>query len=143
MDVGAADLCEAYRRQARRIRARLHDRPHKLLTSLRDLAGRQDSSRSLAAPATPAQQFIQVVTSRLGNGVLAYSDRLALVQQAAEFGIDRFQANLIIAALQHQLQGVATGWFDRQGKSNNTMVPLLMFLFLQAAIVLATWIVVR
>src|SRR5438874_2651490 len=95
-----------YRREARRLRARLHDRPHQLYGSLRQLAERQDAPHGAAAsaPATPVTYFTDMVAGQLRDTILPYPTRLTLLRNAARLGIGRFEANLIIAAMQHRMK---------------------------------------
>jgi hypothetical protein len=63
---------------------------------------------SLALPAKlhpgayRSHRFAQVVAERVSEGVLRYSARLQLLAMADGLGIARFQANLVIAAVQHE-----------------------------------------
>jgi hypothetical protein len=107
----AAISAISYVRQARRLRAALAQRPAELHQALRNL-----SEQTNAAPAAPgaaaaanaglpssrAALFAEMAASRMQGDLLSYSGRLALMRAAQGLGIDRFQANLIIAAVQHQ-----------------------------------------
>ena len=118
-----------YRRQARRLRCLHGDHPSRLQHALRDLARTHDR-RAGEAPCRPkverawrsgnpdladrvvghrprsgppvAHDFAEEVQSVLTAGVLRYSDRRRLLQSAGRRGIGRFEANLIIAAVQHR-----------------------------------------
>jgi hypothetical protein len=46
--------------------------------------------------------FAEAVADSLQGGVLPYSDRQRLLRRAARLGIGRFDANLIIASVQHR-----------------------------------------
>jgi hypothetical protein len=59
-----------------------------------------------------ARNFADLVAARMIGTVLPFSERESLVRAAARSGINRFEANLLIAAVQHQL-GVG---LKRQGK---------------------------
>ncbi len=50
----------------------------------------------------PATAFAGLVAARLNDGTLRYSVRRRLLQHAENRGIGRFEANLIIATVQHQ-----------------------------------------
>lgn len=92
---------DTYRRAARRLRATLdHDRP-RLFRSLQSLA----TGRHWREPETalsPAERYSQMVAASLDGTVLRYSQRLNLLRRARLFGLDRFEANLLIAAAQHR-----------------------------------------
>lgn len=47
-------------------------------------------------------EFATHVRAALSDGILGFADRSALFSQAAELGIDRFEANLIIAAVERR-----------------------------------------
>lgn len=109
-----ADPTQTYRREARRLRWHYADRPLELYNSLRQLSAQHDqqyvaSEDLLAASVTKSgqttrgsRQFAQMVASQIESGLLNFSDRQRLLSLAETMGIGRFQANLIIAAVQHQ-----------------------------------------
>jgi hypothetical protein len=78
------------------------------------------------------------VADRLEGKFLRYSTRLELLQIAAELGISRFQANLMIAAVQHQLGDEITGLPAQQSRSRWPLI-MVAVLVLQSGIVLAAW----
>jgi hypothetical protein len=49
--------------------------------------------------------FADAVAAALEGGVLRYSARAELLRLAGRMRIERFEANLIIAAVQHRLRG--------------------------------------
>ncbi|HEY1687065.1 MAG TPA: hypothetical protein VGG19_20060 [Tepidisphaeraceae bacterium] len=49
-------------------------------------------------------EFADLVVRRVQAGVLRYSDRQALLNTATKMGIQRFDANLLIAMAQHRLE---------------------------------------
>ena len=53
------------------------------------------------APPAAVRGFARAVADRLNDGSLRWDDRRDLVARAARLGIDRFEANLIIAGVQH------------------------------------------
>ncbi|HMO25477.1 MAG TPA: hypothetical protein PKB10_04345 [Tepidisphaeraceae bacterium] len=56
----------------------------------------------IAAPAAPvARGFASAVRGSLQGGVLSYDDRDRLLARASRLGLTRFDALLIIAAVQH------------------------------------------
>lgn len=107
---GAIPAGEEYRASARRLRYALRDKPQRLYAELRDLARRHDAlGKSTEAPVLPAAMgggraawFAQSVAERLEGPVLRYSQRRRLIRSAERMGIGRFEANLIIAVVQHQ-----------------------------------------
>jgi hypothetical protein len=99
--VAPMDLHESYRRSARRLRARHRGNPARLQRSLRLLAACTDAVPHPQTP-SPAAQFARMVGDGLNGPVLRYSQRLALLDHAARLGIVRFEANLIIATVQHR-----------------------------------------
>jgi hypothetical protein len=83
------------------------------MQALRELAQAADASRDPAAtaalanpivplPAGAAQTFAALVRERMEGPVLRYSHRARLLRAAEQSGIGRFEANLIIAAVQHE-----------------------------------------
>jgi hypothetical protein len=83
------------------------------MRALRDLAQAADASRDPAAtaavekpivplPAGAARTFAALVRERMDGPVLRYSHRTRLLRAAERGGIGRFEANLIIAAVQHE-----------------------------------------
>lgn len=101
------DPTHAYRSGARKLRGQFADRPAELYRSLRQHADHHDLVRSfqapIPAPATPTSEFAAEVREFLRNGMLTYSTRQNLLKSADTRGIPRFEANLIIAAVQHRI----------------------------------------
>jgi len=52
-----------------------------------------------------AERFAGLVPQHLDGPVLCYEDRQSLLEAARRLGIGRFEANLIIAAVQHRAEG--------------------------------------
>lgn len=103
---------------------------------------RYDWSQSavLGQRGTAARNFADLVAARLVGTVLPFNERESLVRTAARYGIARFEANLIIAAVQHQL-GVG-----RQREKRKRLPRRMRFapavaavVALQAGIVAAVW----
>ena len=140
------DRTAAYRRQARHIRGRLADSPVERYSALRELSRQHDatagtSDQASPRPLSPAGAFGQLAAERIENGVLPYSCRLQLLGTAQELGIGRFEANLIIAAVQHRTGGArmrdeASVAFRL---SLRRSVPLLTFLLVQSLILAGLW----
>lgn len=91
-----ADYCRA----ARRLRHQLRHSPVRLHRSLRALP--PITPVDPIAPATPLDRFAAAVACAMESGTLRYSRRLDLMHLAAELDIERFEANLVIATVQHQ-----------------------------------------
>jgi hypothetical protein len=113
----------AYRRSARKLRARFSRHPALLQRALSDLARHHDRNTSRHQPTprclVPATRslhglspdpitaaieraFADHVTAHLNGPVLHYSNRLSLLKAAERLRINRFRANLIIALVQHE-----------------------------------------
>jgi hypothetical protein len=54
------------------------------------------------APSVDARPFLSQVRETLDANVLHYSDRVTLLRSAGRQGIGRFEANLLIAIVQHR-----------------------------------------
>jgi hypothetical protein len=140
------DRTTAYRREARRIRGRLADCPVERYSALRELSRRQDATHSQSDPPaavvrSPATTFGQIAARQIHDGVLPYSRRLGLLGTAQELGVGRFEANLIIAAVQHR-----TGAQPASGPASATFrlpirraLPLLTVLLVQSLILAGLW----
>lgn len=116
-----------------------------LYRSLRDLSDRHD--RNYPQPSAtetlhgtihpPSKQFARLVQDRLERGVLRYSDRLDLFDAAQSMAIGRFQANLIIAAVQHQAEDSAPG--SPPLVRPKWLMPATIVLLVQLLIFAAAW----
>ena len=94
---------DEYRRRARKLRARHGHDLATLHKALSDLAQETDQTTAPAAKVEgPAAGFAQIVSHQLDGPILRYSKRQSLLREAERRGIGRFEANLIIAAVQHQ-----------------------------------------
>ena len=96
----------AYCRRARRLRATLARQPGRMHRQLRALAAKQGAIAPVvpieAAPASPARAFAERVAGELDGPVVRYARRRSLLAEASRAGIGAFEANLIIAAVQHE-----------------------------------------
>jgi hypothetical protein len=141
--IGAVD----YLRRARRLRHRLRHNPARLHACLRKLTS-EPSTPVTVARAVPAGvagplqadpiamlAFTDEVTDALDGCVLRYSNRLSLLARAADLGISRFEANLIIATVQHRCE---TPPPPPTAKSYWPTL-IVVVIALQAAIVLMVW----
>ena len=138
-----------YRRRARRIRSVFRTQPTVRMRALCELAAAEDDRRverpvmdSVAPlPAGAAQTFASLVLQRMDGPVLRYSHRANLLRAAERSGIGRFEANLIIAAVQHQA-GEATG-AESVTSSRPWCAAALAFIATQGAILTALWWLIR
>lgn len=124
-----AEASAEYCRRARRLRWRFGGDPIRLHQSLRELSeergeaggvGRESilpSTMPLEAGRAVAEAFAERVVQQLDGAILRYSNRQALVREAEKVGISRFEANLIIAAVQYRhgtpvrrAEGSRAGW---------------------------------
>jgi hypothetical protein len=56
------------------------------------------------APPVDARTFARQIRDALDGKLLHYSDRMSLLREADRMGIGRFEANLLIATVQHRAQ---------------------------------------
>jgi hypothetical protein len=109
MPAAAIDSSTFYRREARRLRRELRDEPVKLHQSLQALSQRNDLSTpkqtiwKRETRTDHVQDLIAAVADHMDGPVLRYSARLALLKQAQRAGLEHFDANLIITAVQHRM----------------------------------------
>ena len=102
----SAERHAEYRRHARRIRGAFAGAPALRVRALRELARRHDARPQRPIHPirpSPAASFADVVRGRMDGPVLRYSHRTRLLHHAERCGIGRFEANLIIAAVQHEV----------------------------------------
>lgn len=143
--LAALDPTCDYRREARRIRGRLADRPIERYAALRELSSRQDSIAAmrddspLVVPPSQAATFAALVSERLEGRVLTYSRRLELLATAQDLGVGRFEANLIIAAVQHRLAAARTSIEPAPAGSFRKALPIVGFLLVQSFILISLW----
>jgi hypothetical protein len=105
------------------------------------IPGKARLGRSLAlakrGDSSPAEQFGRLVTGRLQNGILRYSARGQLLVAADGMGIGRFQANLIIAAVQHRAEPPPHEPLSARRILNPLALALIVLV--QALIALTAW----
>lgn len=82
--------------------------------------------------------FATYVASQFEAGMLRYSKRLAIIEVAESLGIGRFEANLVIAAVQHQL-GRSSSPPTRPVPARRWAAALLLTIGIQLVILLAVW----
>jgi hypothetical protein len=91
-------------------------------------------------PRSPVSAFGRLAAEQIEDGVLSYSRRLQLLRTAQEMGIGRFEANLIIAAVQHRTGGVHQSTEGAFGfRISGTAPVLLAFLLIQSLILVGLW----
>jgi hypothetical protein len=95
------------------------------------------------AAAPRAEAFAAEVTRQLEGPVLRQSRRRALLKAARGMGIGRFEANLIIAAVQHHRPSahpVESGQTESGVTSSRArLAPFAVVLIVQAAIAWGAW----
>lgn len=136
-------------RQARRIRARFAGRPHELHAALRSLSTRATATRTI--PEIPDDleeharaRFVRAVIERLDGTVLRYSLRLELLDIAGRLGLTRFDANVIIAQVQHHA-GIYDARLAEPPKAplwSRRLLPLVVAIGMQAGLIFAAWRIV-
>ncbi len=159
-----SDSTAEYCRQARRLRHVYADDPVQLHQRLRELSGsfRPSKVQYVRAEVKPAAEvlpvkrvrpdgsiyrtsdrqeqseaFARLVAEHLDGPVLRYSNRQALLKEAQRLGIGRFQANLIIATVQHEMVDVP----EAAAEAEQIHLPriLALVLAIQSIILLAVW----
>jgi hypothetical protein len=136
-------------RDARRLRATGADSPRELHQRLQTLTVRPSPRRITPAPEMETEhvrlRFAREVTERLDGPLLRYSMRLDLHRLARRLGISIFDANLIIAQVQHASGAPITAASpapEPNAPTNSAagkLAMLLAVLVTQAAIVGAGW----
>jgi len=144
---------QEYCRRARRARHCYRHDPAMKLASLRALSNAHDraqagAKRSAAPDASalsrapnPLEEFSRRVTCELtGTSILRYSRRVALLSRAKRLGIDRFDANLLIAAVQNRTPRTDVVTLAPVRSRQSWLVPMLAFGVIQSCIVAAAWL---
>ena len=93
-------------------------------------------------PGTPDQTFIQLVARTLlkpNAPVLRYSQRLSLLKEAGRRGIGRFEANLMIASVQHRVKRNVPAPETRRMNLSGWVA----FVLVQSSVVLGAWRLIR
>ncbi|MGD0464406.1 MAG: hypothetical protein ABSB74_18130 [Tepidisphaeraceae bacterium] len=86
-----------------------------------------------------ARNLADLVAARMVGTVLPFSERESLVRAAARHGINRFEANLLIAAVQHQMDVGRQRLAKPESARMRISSALATFLAVQAGIVAAVW----
>ena len=119
-------------------------RPRRHRQSVAVLVSRKPAK---ATEADVSAEFADAVAQAIDGPVLRYSQRQVLVRDAERRGIGRFEANLIIAAVQHRLEReharslpVQTECFKRIGK---WWPAVVMVLVVETTLSFAAWWTMR
>jgi hypothetical protein len=99
-------------------------------------------SAILGCRSAAARDLADLVASRMVGSALPWSDRQYVFRQAAKKRIARFEANLIIAAVQNRLADKSGAAPAKTGaRKPRTRIPVgwITFGVVQGAIVLAAW----
>jgi len=83
--------------------------------------------------------FSHRVAARLDGPVLRYSNRVALLKEAEKLGIGRFEANLLIAKVQHAKGQALQATTDAAPGRTSFVSSAAMFVVVQSAILGAAW----
>jgi hypothetical protein len=114
---------------------------HSEAVKIKGFTGDWSQSAILGDRGPVARDFADIVASQLVGTVLPWSQRESLVRLADMRGIGRFDANLIIAAVQYQM-GVGRIRVEatRRRRSARTIVACaVVFVVVQAGIVGVVW----
>ena len=146
-----------YRRCARRLRHAHRDDPLRRARALRELSNAYDAARSaharraasfVSGPVEPVgaidrvRAFAQRVADQLDGSVLRYSNRVALLHDARRHGLRRFDANLVIAAVQERAGSSAIGARGRDESKRTWRSCAAAFVLIQGLILAgATYVI--
>jgi hypothetical protein len=136
-------------RQARRLRLRLAHRPARLYQSLRRLSIAPEKEHSslgeyqapTVEPArrggleTRAALFADLIPRHLDGPILRYTNRLRLLDLAGKLDLPPFQANLLIAAVQHHHKT------PHPASARRWPWSVALFLAVQSSILLLAWMI--
>lgn len=141
---GIEPVCDGYRRAARRLRGRYPDDPARLHASLRRLSDEANRQVSRGAAETrpaaaSAARLATEVAGLMDGPVLRYSNRLRLLRRAEQLGIERFEASLIIATVQHRQVRSAESTTPRR----RWLDAMVLAAGVQALILTALWAMLR
>jgi hypothetical protein len=151
-DISAPPSVSAYCRQARRLRGTLAHQPARMHRKLRELSVRPGApggtdAASVARASQPessaARAFANRVAAGMDGPVLRYSNRRTLIREAGRAGIGAFEANLLIAAVQHERRGAgASAPVPRDSSPAPRLArlgPLLLIIMVEAAVAVGAW----
>lgn len=129
---------QAFCRQARRLRHQYRGDMHRMHGELQKLSIPGQEEIRPHDPG-PAGLFAQQVQTAMDGRVLRYSNRLHLLAEARRMGIGRFEANLIIAAIQHR-RGAALAELSASEESSFWKVALSLCSIQTALLLIAWWL---
>ena len=94
----------------------------------------------MPSPEAKSDYFSHRVAARLDGPVLRYSNRVALLKEAEKLGLGRFEANLLIAKVQH-----AKGHRIAPPERERSRFPtgLLTFTMVQSVICFGVWWILK
>jgi hypothetical protein len=95
-----------------------------------------------ALPEAGFRTLVQMTLRQLPT-VLRYSDRLSLLKEAGQRGIGRFEANLVIASVEHELGRVGNYKLAAPSKRSLWVAGGAVVLAVQSAIAVAFWKVIH
>jgi hypothetical protein len=91
-------------------------------------------------PPQAAERFARLVQSRLEGQILRLQERQLLLRTARRMGIDRFQANLIIAAVQHAHRPAPPApTAPAPAAPRGWLIPVALFLLIEAVTALCLY----
>lgn len=140
------ELC----RQARKLRATYAKKPaemHRRLSRLTLAETKTSPDASVADDSFDCsgerayRRLVERTIREDASVILRFSQRLELLKEAARRGIGRFQANLIIASVEHELR--TDGNRAAPIKSTSMISAWVLFATLQSAILTGFWRLVR
>jgi hypothetical protein len=136
----------AYCRAARRVRAAHARRPGRLYRELQLLGERHTAARPPVAPLpyasrSRAEAFSREVEARMEGPVLRHAERRRLFAAARRLGIGRFEANLVMAAVQHEVTRGGRGVRPEAAAPGRAwrLAPVAAALAVQALIAWGVW----
>jgi hypothetical protein len=146
LDTDFEDAQSDYRRCARRLRAVHADKPECLQPALLQLAQAMNATRQSVSRSrldSPAQVFADKIASQLQDGMLRYSQRAALLEESDALGIGPFEANLIIALVQHRARPALDGRTplpDAPTRHRRAAITFITVALIQSAICAGYWL---
>ena len=96
-------------------------------------------SRRWPNPTGPAGRFAALVADSMDGNVIRYSQRLELLRKAWGMDIPRFEANLIIAAVQHRAGHKDSERRTAHPRKWGWVESTLLFTLIQSVIVAILW----
>ena len=122
-------------RVAHRVPDRVAVRPMRYVAETHRESAANDWGLPASSPPAVVRGFARAVGDRLDGGVLRWDDRRDLISRARRLGIDRFEANLIIASVQHNAPPAPADTDAAAGWTHSVAI----FAIVQSLIVIAAW----